>query len=63
MVRHAVNHLEESQGSELRMIRVIAKLRQRQLQLARQGKVEESARYAQRVYRVAGAAARATCPC
>ena len=43
---------DERMTSGLRLIRVIAKLRQRQLQLARRGKVAESAHYAERVRRI-----------
>ena len=44
-----------SRGGDLRMIRVIAKLRQRQLQFARRGNVRDSARYARWVRRVSRA--------
>lgn len=58
MVRNIDNHPtvpELPGGGDLRMIRVIAKLRQRQLQSARRGRVLDSARYAQWVRRVSRA--------
>ena len=51
----ALGDLATSGGGALRMIRVIAKLRQRQLQFARCGKIRDSVRYAQWVRRVSRA--------
>ena len=45
-------HIADAGAANLRMIRVIAKLRHRQLNYARKGRLADSARYAKWVQRI-----------